>query len=96
LYKGGTFIERKLDESDRLERERMQMSIEERVLPKHIKAATELENKRRECVQNQQILYKQMEQANRERNKDAYIELHELYQKQVRRDSEISKELSAM
>ncbi|PFR65874.1 hypothetical protein COK29_26735, partial [Bacillus cereus] len=63
LYKGGTFIERKLDESDRLERERMQMSIEERVLPKHIKAATELENERRECVQNQQILYKQMEQA---------------------------------
>ncbi|PEB56220.1 hypothetical protein CON65_15790 [Bacillus pseudomycoides] len=72
------------------------MGIEQRVLPKHLKAAMKLESERRECVQNQQLLYKQMEQANRNGDKSAYFELHDLYQKQIRRDLEISKELSAM
>ncbi|MED1406487.1 hypothetical protein ACQVPC_21635 [Bacillus mycoides] len=72
LYKGGTFIERKFDESDRLERER------------------------KECIQNRTLLYKQMEQVDRKGDKIAYFELHDLYQKQNRRDLEISKELSAM
>ncbi|OIX29780.1 hypothetical protein [Bacillus thuringiensis] len=31
VYKGGTFIERKFDESDRLEREALKMGIESRV-----------------------------------------------------------------
>nr|WP_283790471.1 hypothetical protein [Bacillus sp. LS15-K4] len=56
----------------------------------------ELEEERRECMHNQQLLYKQMEQENRNGNKDAYVELHALYQKQIKRDLEISKELSAM
>ena len=37
-----------------------------------------------------------MEQANRNGDKIAYFELHDLYRKQSRRDLEISQELSAM
>ncbi|MDZ5607058.1 hypothetical protein U2I54_08095 [Bacillus pseudomycoides] len=74
----------------------LMMGTASRVLPEHLKKALELEEERRECVQNQQLLYKQMEQANRDGNKNAYIEFHELHQKQIRRDMEISKELSAM
>ncbi|MDJ1474359.1 hypothetical protein QBX67_02680 [Bacillus sp. LS15-K4] len=72
------------------------MGTENRVLSKHLKKAMELEEERRECMHNQQLLYKQMEQENRNGNKDAYVELHALYQKQIKRDLEISKELSAM
>lgn len=72
------------------------MGTENRVLPKHLEKATELEEERRECMRNQQLLYKQMEQENRDGNKSVYIELHALYQKQIKRDLEISKELSAM
>ncbi|MGE7881671.1 hypothetical protein [Bacillus sp. NPDC094077] len=58
--------------------------------------ASELEKERKECIKNRQLLYKQMEQANRNGDKIAYVELHDLYQKQNSRDLEISKELSAM
>lgn len=96
IYKGGTFIEQKFDESDRLERERLKMGTESRVLPEHLAKAVELEKERKECIQNRQLLYKQMEQANRNGDKVAYVELHDLYQKQNSRDLEISRELSAM
>ena len=56
----------------------------------------ELEEERRECIQNLHLLYKQMNQANKERNKTLYLELHNAYQKQSIRDLEISKQLSAM
>ncbi|PEP08164.1 hypothetical protein CN577_11545 [Bacillus toyonensis] len=72
------------------------MGTENRVLPKHLEKAMELEEERRECMRNQQLLYKQMEQENQNGNKNAYVELHALYQKQIKRDLEISKELSAM
>ncbi|MBG9938158.1 hypothetical protein [Bacillus tropicus] len=72
------------------------MGTESRVLLEHLEKAMELEEERRECLHNQQLLYKQMEQENRNGNKNAYIELHALYQKQIKRDLEISKELSAM
>ncbi|MDM5430279.1 hypothetical protein [Bacillus mycoides] len=55
-----------------------------------------LEEERRENIQNQQLVYKQMEQANRNGDKNVYFELHALYQKQTGRYLEISKELSAM
>ena len=41
------------------------MKIESRVLPEHLEKALELEEERRECIQNLHLLYKQMEQANR-------------------------------
>ncbi|AQY41511.1 hypothetical protein [Bacillus thuringiensis] len=72
------------------------MGTENRVLPEHLMMASELEKERKECIQNRQLLYKQMEQANRNGDKIAYVELHDLYQKQNSRDLEISKELSAM
>ncbi|PFE05071.1 hypothetical protein COE15_06850 [Bacillus cereus] len=72
------------------------MGTKNRVLPEHLEKAMELEEERRECLQNQQLLYKQMKQANRNGDKNAYFELHALYQKQIRRDLERSKELSAM
>lgn len=72
------------------------MGTESRVLPEHLGKAMGLEEERRECIQNQQLLYKQMEQEDRNGDKNAYFELHALYQKQIRRDLEISKELSAM
>ncbi|WP_431137791.1 hypothetical protein [Bacillus toyonensis] len=56
----------------------------------------ELEKERKECIKNRTILYKKMEQVNRKGDKIAYFELHDLYQKQNKRDLEISKELSAM
>ncbi|MEK4416328.1 hypothetical protein [Bacillus sp. FSL K6-0268] len=96
VYKGGTFIEQKFDESDRLEREALVMGIESRVLPEHLEKALELEEERRECIQNLHLLYKQMNQANKKRNKTLYLELHNAYQKQSIRDLEISKQLSAM
>ncbi|WP_144499272.1 hypothetical protein [Bacillus sp. FDAARGOS_235] len=72
------------------------MGTENRVLPKYLERAMELEEGRRECIHSQRILYKQMEQENRNGNNNAYIELHALYQKQIKRDLEISEELSAM
>jgi len=96
LYKGGAFIERKFDESDRREREVLTMGTEKRVLPEHLEKAMKLEEERRESIQNQQLLYKQMEQANRNGDKHVYCELHALYQKQSERYLEISKDLSAM
>lgn len=96
LYKGGTFIERKFDESDRREREVLTMGIKTRVLPEHLEKAMKLEDERRESIQNQQLLYKQMEQANRNGDKNVYVELNDLYKKQTGRYLEISKELSAM
>ncbi|HDR6285634.1 TPA: hypothetical protein QCU33_001578 [Bacillus cereus] len=72
------------------------MGTESRVLPEHLAKAVELEKERKECIQNRQLLYKQMEQANRNGDKVAYVELHDLYQKQNSRDLEISRELSAM
>lgn len=72
------------------------MGTESRVLPEHLEKATELEKERKECMQNRTLLYKQMEQVNRKGYEIAYFELHDLYQKQNRRDLEISKELSAM
>ncbi|MBJ8044212.1 hypothetical protein JDS78_28950 [Bacillus cereus group sp. N17] len=72
------------------------MGTENRVLQKHLKMASELEKERKECIHNRHLLYKQMEQANRNGDKIAYVELHDLYQKQNSRDLEISKELSAM
>ncbi|EJR53684.1 hypothetical protein IIO_05930, partial [Bacillus cereus VD115] len=41
------------------------MGTESRVLPEHLIMASELEKERKECIQNRQLLYKQMEQANR-------------------------------
>ncbi|WP_270343861.1 MULTISPECIES: hypothetical protein [Bacillus cereus group] len=72
------------------------MSLESRVLPEHLEAAEKLGKELRECIQNQDILYKQMERANKDRNQIAYVELHELHRKKVMRELEISKELSAM
>ncbi|MGH1093088.1 hypothetical protein ACQVUB_26705 [Bacillus mycoides] len=72
------------------------MGTESRVLPEHLEKAAELEKERKECIQNRTLLYKQMEQVNRKGDKIAYFELHDLYQKQIRRDLEISKGLSAM
>ncbi|MED1406951.1 hypothetical protein P4U07_30160 [Bacillus mycoides] len=72
------------------------MGTESRVLPEHLEKAAELEKERKECIQNRHLLYKQMEKANRNGDKITYVELHDLYQKQNRRDSEISKELSVM
>ncbi|MEB8661048.1 hypothetical protein P4H14_27630, partial [Bacillus cereus] len=72
------------------------MGIESRVLPEHLEKALELEEERRECIQNLHLLYKQMNQANKESNKTLYLELHNAYQKQSIRDLEISKQLSAM
>ncbi|HHT7172111.1 TPA: hypothetical protein ACTZ3H_002803 [Bacillus cereus] len=72
------------------------MGTENRVLPEHLEKAMKLEEERRESIQNQQLLYKQMEQANRNGDKNVYVELHDLYQKQTGRYLEISKELSAM
>ncbi|EXY06157.1 hypothetical protein BF15_24835 [Bacillus thuringiensis] len=72
------------------------MGIESRVLPEHLEKALELEEERRECIQNLHLLYKQMNQANKESNKTLYLELNNAYQKQSIRDLEISKQLSAM
>ncbi|MDR5045802.1 hypothetical protein GH876_12040 [Bacillus thuringiensis] len=72
------------------------MGIESRVIPEHLEKALELEEERRECIQNLHLLYKQMNQANKESNKTLYLELHNAYQKQSIRDLEISKQLSAM
>lgn len=72
------------------------MGTENRVLPEHLVKAMELEEERRKCMHSQQVLYKQMEQENRNGNNNAYIELHALYQKQIKRDLEISEELSVM
>jgi len=72
------------------------LSLESRVLPEHLEAAEKLGKELRECIQNQDILYKQMERANKDRNQIAYVELHELHRKKVMRELEISKELSAM
>ncbi|MCP1285360.1 hypothetical protein NK358_27455 [Bacillus sp. S0635] len=72
------------------------MSLESRVLPEHLEVAEKLGKELRECIQNQDILYKQMERANKERNQIAYVELHELHRKKVMRELEISKELSTM
>ncbi|MED2985421.1 hypothetical protein P4311_29295 [Bacillus thuringiensis] len=72
------------------------MRLENRVLPEDISKAEKLGKELRECLQNQDILYKQMEKANKECNKIFYVEFHELHKKQVMRELEISKELSAM
>lgn len=70
--------------------------MERRVLPEHLSAAEKLGKELRECLQNQDILYKQMERANGSCDKNLYVELHELHRKQVMRELDISKELSAM
>ena len=93
VYKGGTFIELNLMKVI-AKREALDDGNRKPSSSEHLGKALELEEERRECIQNLHLLYKQMNQANKERNKTLYLELHNAYQKQSIRDLEIKTVIS--
>ncbi|MED1539118.1 MULTISPECIES: hypothetical protein [Bacillus] len=72
------------------------MGIENRVLPHRIEKAKALENERKELIHLQQLLFKQMDRANRSSEKAVYFETCELRKKYIEKEREIEKQLSSM